>query len=57
MATRTHPTGEGEAPVLNKTEARQGTRPRGMLWVLLASLGLAIVAGILLGLGWISLPL
>lgn len=57
MAVRTHPTQEDEAPVLTKTEARQGTRPRAMLWVLLVSLALAIVAGIVLGLGWISLPL
>jgi hypothetical protein len=57
MATRTHPTHEGEGAVLNTTEARQGTRPRAMLWVLLISLALAIAAGIVLGLGWISLPL
>jgi hypothetical protein len=56
MAARTHPTHEGEGAVLNTTEARQGTRPRAMLWVLLVSIALAIAAGIILGLGWISLP-
>ncbi len=42
--------------VLNKTEARQGTRPGAMFWVLIISLTLAVIAGLLLGLGWISLP-
>jgi hypothetical protein len=57
MVARTHPTHEGgEGAVLNTTEARQGTRPRAMLWVLLVSIALAIAAGIILGLGWISLP-
>jgi hypothetical protein len=38
------------------TEARQGTGPRGMFWVLTISLALAVIAGLLLALGWISLP-
>jgi hypothetical protein len=42
--------------VLNKTEARQGTRPRAMFWVLIVSLVLCVIAGLLLGLGWIALP-
>jgi hypothetical protein len=41
---------------LTATEARQGTGPRAMFWVLMASLTLAVIAGHLLGLGWISLP-
>jgi hypothetical protein len=41
---------------LNSTEARQGTRPRAMLVVLIVSLLLALFAGGLLALGWISLP-
>jgi hypothetical protein len=41
--------------VLNATEARQGTRPRAMLWVLLVSLILAVIAGLLLTVGWINL--
>ncbi len=41
---------------LNTTEARQGTRPRAMLVVLIVSLLLALIAGGLLALGWISLP-
>ena len=44
------------AAKLNTTEARQGTRPRAMVWVLLASLGLCIVAGLMLAVGWISIP-
>ncbi len=42
--------------VLTATEARQGARPRGMLWVLIVSLILAIIAGLLLAVGWINLP-
>jgi hypothetical protein len=38
------------------TEARQGTGPRAMFWVLIASVGLAVIAGIVLGFGWIALP-
>ena len=41
---------------LTRTEARQGEGPRAMLWVLLASLALAGLAGFALALGWISLP-
>jgi hypothetical protein len=42
---------------LNATEARQATmRPRAMLWVLAVSLMLAVVAGLALAVGWISLP-
>jgi len=37
------------------TEVRQGTGPRAMFWVLI-SLALAVIAGILLAFGWISLP-
>ena len=44
------------ATELNTTEARQGTRPRGMLVVLIVSLLLALFAGGMLALGWISLP-
>lgn len=46
-----------DGAVLNQTEARQGGRPRTMLWVLLISLALAVIAGLVLGLGWISLPM
>ncbi len=42
--------------VLTATEARQGTGPRAMFWVLVVSLILAIIAGLLLAVGWISLP-
>jgi hypothetical protein len=42
--------------VLTATEARQGTRPQAMLWVLIVSLILAIIAGLLLAMGWINLP-
>ena len=41
---------------LTPTEARQGTGPRVMFWVLTVSLTLAVIGGLLLGLGWISLP-
>ncbi|MGH6802781.1 MAG: hypothetical protein ACREC3_05370 [Methyloceanibacter sp.] len=41
---------------LTPTEARQGAGPRAMFWVLTISLSLAVTAGLLLGLGWISLP-
>jgi hypothetical protein len=39
------------------TEARQGTGPRAMLWVLIASLILAGCAGLAMAIGWISFPL
>lgn len=41
---------------LTRTEARQGEGPRAMLWVLIASLVLAGLAGLALALGWINLP-
>jgi hypothetical protein len=42
---------------LNATEARQATmRQRARLWVLVVSLMLAVVAGLALAVGWISLP-
>jgi predicted Na+-dependent transporter len=45
------------ATELNPTEARQATkRPRAMIWVLTLSLLLALIAGLALGVGWISLP-
>ena len=42
--------------VLTNTEARAGTRPQAMLWVLIVSLILAIIAGLLLTVDWINLP-
>lgn len=44
------------ATKLNPTEARQGTGPRATFWVLTISIALAVVAGLMLALGWISLP-
>jgi hypothetical protein len=41
---------------LNTTEAREGTGPRAMVWVLTVSLALAVVAGLALAVGWINLP-
>jgi hypothetical protein len=43
---------------LTTTQARQGTGPRAMFWVLIGSLTLAVIAGLALGLafGWIPLP-
>jgi hypothetical protein len=38
------------------TEVRQGTGPPAMFWVLTISLALAVIAGLLLAFGWISLP-
>jgi hypothetical protein len=43
------------ATKLTPTEARQGTGPRTMFWVLTVSMTLAVIAGLLLGFGWISL--
>jgi len=43
------------ATKITPTEARQGTGPRTMFWVLAASVTLAVMAGLLLGFGWISL--
>lgn len=37
------------------TEARQATHA-GMIWVLSISLALAVVAGVALAFGWITLP-
>jgi hypothetical protein len=42
--------------VVTTTEARQGTGPRAMFWVLIVSLVLAVIAGFGLALGWITLP-
>jgi hypothetical protein len=51
-------TPQDRPPKLTTTEARQGTGPRAMCWVLIGSLSLAVVAGLALGLafGWIPLP-
>ncbi|MGI8852638.1 MAG: hypothetical protein ACR2GC_04965 [Methyloceanibacter sp.] len=56
MAAKTHMDEGTEGAVLNTTEARQGGRPRAMLWVLVISIALAVIAGLVLALGWISLP-
>ena len=42
--------------VLTTTKARAGTRPQALVWVLIVSLILAIIAGLLLTVGWINLP-
>jgi hypothetical protein len=52
--TKIDRTGEAHTE-MTTTEARQGTHV-GMIWVLGTSLALAVIAGIALGLGWISLP-
>ena len=36
-------------PKVTTTEARQGTGPKAMFWVLIISLTLAVIAGLLLG--------
>jgi hypothetical protein len=41
---------------VTQTEARQGTGPRAMFWVLTVSLTLAVIAGLALGFGWIAFP-
>jgi len=42
---------------LSATEARQATkRPRAMIWVLIVSLMLAVLAGLGLAVGWFTLP-
>jgi hypothetical protein len=56
MAAKTRMDEGTEGAVLNATEARQGGRPRAMLWVLLISIALTVIAGLVLGLGWISFP-
>lgn len=40
---------------MTPTEARQGAHA-GLIWVLGTSLALAVIAGVALALGWISLP-
>jgi hypothetical protein len=40
---------------ITATEARQG-RHVGLIWVLTLSLSLAVIAGVALGFGWITLP-
>jgi hypothetical protein len=40
---------------ITTTEARQGLNV-GLIWVLSISLALAIIAGLALGAGWITLP-
>jgi hypothetical protein len=42
-------------PTKTTTEARQAAGPRAMFWVLISSLTLAVIAGLLLALGWIPL--
>ena len=42
--------------LLTATEARQGTGPKAMFWVLVASLSLAVLVGFMLALHWINLP-
>ncbi len=44
------------ATKITPTEARQATGPRAMFWVLTGSLALAVIAGLLLAMGWIALP-
>jgi hypothetical protein len=46
------------SPQVTSTEARQGTGPRAMFWVLIGSLTLAVIAGLALGIafGWIPRP-
>ena len=42
---------------LNATEARAATkRPRAMMWVLVVSIMLAVIAGLGLAVDWIALP-
>jgi hypothetical protein len=45
-------------PQLTTAEARQGTGPGAMFWVLICSLALAVIAGLALGLAfeWIPRP-
>ena len=53
-----HATPHNRPPKLTSAEARQATGPRAMLWVLIGSVSLAVIAGLALGLafGWIPLP-
>lgn len=55
MAAKIDDTEGAEGAELTKTEARQGTRPQAMFWVLWISILLAVIAGILLGFGWVQL--
>jgi hypothetical protein len=41
---------------LTTTEARQGTGPRAVFYVLMVSLALCVIAGVALAFEWISLP-
>jgi hypothetical protein len=45
----------GARTEITATEARQG-RHVGLIWVLTLSLSLAVIAGVALGFGWITLP-
>jgi hypothetical protein len=42
----------GDKKVLGETAARQGSGPRTVVWVLLASLTLAGLAFVIVALGW-----
>ena len=42
----------GDKKVLGETAARQGSGPRAVVWVLLASLTLAGLAFVIVALGW-----
>jgi hypothetical protein len=46
------------APQVTSPEARQGTGPRPMFWVLIGSIILAAISGLVLGLvfGWMPFP-
>lgn len=52
--TKVDRTGEPHTE-MTETEAKQGISV-GMIWVLSISLALAVIAGLALGLGWITLP-
>ena len=53
-----HATPHNRPPKLTSADARQATGARAMLWVLIGSVSLAVIAGFALGLvfGWIPLP-
>ena len=55
MATTKFDTAGETRTEVTTTEARQATNV-GMIWVLGISMALAVVAGLALGLGWITLP-
>jgi hypothetical protein len=44
------------ATQLNSTEARQRTLPGAMFWALVVFLALAVIAGLVLAVEWVSLP-